>query len=73
MAGGRCPYNKDGKCEVREHRFAACRIFCCRGNADFQSILSEKSLEKLKSICTEFRIPYRYTDVAEALNSLEKV
>lgn len=70
MPGSRCPYNVDGKCEVYENRFAACRIFCCRGDSDLQSTLSETSLEKLKSICVEFQVPYGYTEVAEALNSL---
>ena len=70
MPGSRCPYNKDGKCEVYEHRFAACRIFCCHADVDFQSVLSETSLERFKAICMEFRIPYGYTEVAEALNSL---
>ena len=73
MLGSRCPYNRDGKCEVYEHRFAACRIFCCRADPDFQSTLSETSLEKLKSICTEFQVSYRYTAVAEALNDLAGV
>jgi Fe-S-cluster containining protein len=70
MPGSRCPYNKAGQCEVYEHRFAACRIFCCRGDSDLQSTLSETSLEKLKSICEEFQVTYGYTEVAEALNSL---
>ena len=68
MTDGICPYNVDGKCTVYEHRFAACRIFCCNGDTDFQSGLSESALGKLKSICTEFQIPYRYTDLATALN-----
>jgi hypothetical protein len=70
MLGSRCSYNKDGKCEVYEHRFAACRIFCCHADSDFQSTLSETCLEKFKSLCMEFEIPYSYTDLAEALNSL---
>lgn len=70
MPSSRCPYNKEGKCEVYEHRFAACRIFCCRGDADFQSVLSETSLERFKSICRDFQIPYGYTEVAEAINGL---
>lgn len=73
MPGSRCPYNKDGKCEVYPHRFAACRIFCCRGDADLQSTLSETSLKQLKSICMDFQIPYGYNDVRAALNSLAKV
>ena len=65
-----CPYNIDGKCTVYEYRFASCRIFYCSADVDFQSKLSESVLEKLKSLCTEFQIPYRYTDLAAALNSL---
>ena len=71
MPTGRCPYNVDGKCSVHEHRFAGCRIFCCNGDADFQSELSESALARLKSICTEFQIPYRYLDLATALNTFE--
>ncbi len=73
MPTGRCPYNIDGKCTVYEYRFSGCRIFCCRGDVDFQSSLSEAALEKLKSICLKFEIPYRYTDLACALNGPEAV
>ena len=70
MTSSRCPYNIDGRCSVYEYRFSGCRIFCCRGDADFQNGLSEEVLKKLKSICVEFQIPYRYTDLAAGLNSL---
>ncbi len=73
MPSSRCPYNIDGKCTVYEYRFSGCRIFCCNGDADFQSRLSEEVLEKLKAICTEFQIPYRYADLAAALGSLTSV
>ncbi len=73
MPTNRCPYNIDGKCTVYEYRFAACRIFCCDADVDFQSELSESVLEKLKSLCVEFQIPYRYTGLADALNSLAGV
>lgn len=67
MTTGRCPYNSDGKCSVHEHRFAGCRIFCCTGDADFQSNLTEEALKELKAICTEFDLPYRYMDLPTAL------
>jgi len=70
MPTNRCPYNIDGKCTVYEYRFASCRIFYCKADVDFQGELSESALEKLKSLCTEFQIPYHYTDLADALNSL---
>jgi hypothetical protein len=69
MPSGRCPYNVDGRCSIHKHRFTGCRIFCCNGNTEFQSDLSESSLIKLKSICEEFQIPYRYVDLATALNT----
>lgn len=69
MTTGRCPYNEDSKCTVHGHRFAGCRIFCCTGNADFQSGLTEEALKELKAICTEFEIPYQYMDLHTALNS----
>jgi hypothetical protein len=68
MPTDRCPYHIDGKCTVYKHRFAGCRIFCCNADAAFQSSLSESALKKLKSLCTEFQIPYCYTDLAAALN-----
>jgi len=69
MTTSRCPYNVAGKCTVYEYRFAGCRIFCCKADTEFQSRLSESALNKFKSICTEFRIPYRYNDLPTALNS----
>ena len=69
MTTSRCPYNSNGKCEIYKYRFAGCRIFCCRADADFQSRLSESAVKKFKSICTEFQVPYRYSDLATALNS----
>ena len=70
MTTGRCPYNIRGKCSVYEHRFSGCRIFSCKGDTDFQSRLSESALKRFKSICKEFQIPYRYTDLATAFATL---
>ena len=68
MTGSRCPYNIDGKCSVYEYRFAGCRIFCCKGDADFQNRLSESALRKFKSICDASQIPYQYADLPNVLN-----
>ena len=69
MANGLCPYNIKGVCSVHPHRFAACRIFCCTGNVDIQSRLSETAIAKLKSICEQSDIPYQYMDLKAALSS----
>ena len=65
-----CPYRINGKCTVYPYRFAGCRIFACGRNADTESDLSEKSLEKLKQIGEKHQIPYKYTDLKTALNSI---
>jgi Fe-S-cluster containining protein len=67
MSAGRCSYNIEGKCTIYEHRFSGCRIFCCRGDRDFQSRLSEATIKKFKAVCKSLGIDYRYTDLAAAL------
>ena len=69
MVTSRCPYNSGGKCTIYEYRFASCRIFCCKGDSDFQSRLSESAIKNFKSICRDFQIPYRYSDLATALDT----
>jgi len=73
MPTSRCPYHLDGKCTIYEYRFASCRIFCCNGDVDFQNRLSESTLKKLKSLCTEFQIAYHYADLATALKTISKL
>ena len=68
MQNGICPYNENKKCTVYQNRFAGCRIFSCKADKDFQSTLTEKALSKLKSVCKDFQIPYRYLDLKTALN-----
>jgi Fe-S-cluster containining protein len=55
------------KCTVYDFRFAGCRIFCCKGDARFQSELTETVIKKFKALCDEFKIPYRYVDLPTAL------
>lgn len=64
-----CPYQIDAKCTVYQYRFASCRIFCCKGDTDFQSELTETVIKKFKTLCDEFQIPYRYVDLLTALNT----
>jgi hypothetical protein len=69
MTGGRCSYQTDGKCTVHPYRFAGCRIFCCKGDAGFQSELTESAIKKFKALCDKFKIPYRYVDLPTALRT----
>ncbi|MBN2589492.1 MAG: hypothetical protein JXA96_06500 [Sedimentisphaerales bacterium] len=68
MQTGVCPYNEKGKCTVHQYRFAGCRIFNCKADADVQSQLSEESLKKFKELCENYNILYRYMELSNALN-----
>ena len=65
-----CPYRVDGKCTVYPYRFAGCRIFACGRDEDLESTLSEKTLERFKQIGENNNLPYQYTDLKTALNSV---
>ena len=67
MTTGQCSYQIDGECGVHAYRFSGCRIFCCKGEAAFQSELTEAVLKKFKALCDELQIPYRYVDLPAAL------
>jgi Fe-S-cluster containining protein len=67
LDSGRCPYQDGTKCSIHPHRFSGCRIFCCSGDAEFQSTLTEAALKRLKAICERFGLPYRYADLAQSL------
>jgi len=67
MPRGRCPYQVNDKCTVYPYRFSGCRIFCCKGEATFQSELTESAIKKFKAPCADLQIPYRYVDLPAAL------
>jgi hypothetical protein len=79
MLGQSCPYLEDGKCTVRDFRFAGCRIFFCKStkgcltaaDTERQNQLSEIAVGKFKALCDKFNFPYRYADLRTALNSPE--
>ncbi|MBU1259883.1 MAG: hypothetical protein KKE31_03280 [Planctomycetes bacterium] len=60
-----------GKCTARNFRFAACRIFFCKADIEKINKLSEQTIEKFKALCDEFDLPYRYVDLATALNKFD--
>ncbi|MDD5011251.1 MAG: hypothetical protein PHQ00_03930 [Phycisphaerae bacterium] len=68
-ANGLCPYLEDGKCTARDFRFAGCRIFFCKADSEKINELSEQAIKKFKALCDEYNFPYRYMDLASALNN----
>lgn len=69
MTTGQCSYQIDGECGVHAYRFSGCRIFCCKGEAGFQSELTEAAIKKFKALCEKLQIPYRYVELPVALKS----
>jgi len=70
MPDGICPYQKEDKCTVYPFRFAGCRIFCCKGDAEFQNDLSEQALARFKKMCEGFDLPYCYMELSQVLLAL---
>jgi Fe-S-cluster containining protein len=74
-----CPYLEDGRCSVRNYRFAGCRIFFCKSaggcltaaDKDWQNKLSEETIRKFKTLCEKCNFSYRYIDLMTALNNPE--
>lgn len=71
MTGGVCPYRVDGKCSVYPYRFAGCRIFQCKGDANRQSELTEATLTEFKRLCEQYAVEYRYRDLKKALETTD--
>jgi len=67
MTTSSCCYQVENKCSVHAYRFSGCRIFCCKGDATFQSELTESAIKKFKALCSELQIPYRYVELPVAL------
>jgi hypothetical protein len=60
-----------GKCTARDFRFAGCRIFFCKADSEQLNQLSEQAIKKFKTLCEKYDLPYRYADLATAMNSPE--
>lgn len=72
MTAGVCPYRVDGKCSVYPWRFSGCRIFACEGDSEAESLLSEQTIHKFKTMCTTHKIPYQYVYLKAGLEMLKQ-
>ncbi len=69
----RCPYQIDGLCTAREHRPMGCRVFFCDpASSHWQSEEYERCLARLKAICSEHGVEYRYVEWLSALRALSE-
>ena len=72
MTTGICPYRIDGKCTVYAYRFAGCRIFTCKGDAEKENQICEEIIRKFKMLCEGHAIPYHYVDLKTGLQLLSE-
>lgn len=65
-----CPFQKDRLCTARDPRPLGCRIFHCdpafeqRGNR-----ITEEALHRLKTLCQEHGVEWRYAPLHHFLNA----
>jgi len=66
---GQCPFLAEGKCSVRDFRFGPCRIFFCKSLARWQNDLTEEFLSRVKQLCRDKNVEYRYIDIPTAVEN----
>jgi Fe-S-cluster containining protein len=71
LAAGRCPYQIDGRCTVREARALGCRLFFCDPAARevFQQDY-ETYHRQLRRLHQAAGLPYRYVELTAAMEEL---
>lgn len=70
LSDGRCPFQTNTNCTLRQFRPSSCRIFFCRTlDRPFQAELSEQVLARLRRLHDKFHAPYLYADLLHWLQS----
>jgi len=71
---GRCPYQLDGLCTIRDARPLGCRVFHCPPTPDdWQGRLYERWLGRIKRVEARFGLPYRYGEWLATLGRLAEL
>jgi hypothetical protein len=66
-----CPHAREGRCQARDRRPLGCRIFYCDPAAQhWQGPLTERCLQRLRSLHDELGVPYFYADWMSVLAAL---
>jgi Fe-S-cluster containining protein len=66
LASGTCPFLKQGRCGVREHRMLGCRAYYCDpAFQKHQTQVYEGFHDRVKDVMREHGIPYEYFDFLE--------
>ncbi|MEM1330757.1 MAG: hypothetical protein AAGG07_09370 [Planctomycetota bacterium] len=67
-ADGGCPFQRDRLCSVHGIKPLGCRTyFCDRSAQDWQHLLTERSIERVRAIHDQHEIPYRYGEWRDML------
>src|SRR5437870_7400678 len=65
-----CPFQKENLCTAREPRPLACRVyFCDPAYQETGNQISEKYLQKLKTLSVEMEMEWRYAPLHQFLNN----
>jgi hypothetical protein len=66
-----CPHLVDNKCQARDRRTIACRIFYCAPESqEWQWPLTEEFHARLRVLHDDFNVPYFYADLMILLKAL---
>ena len=60
---GVCPYLRDGRCGVRDHRMLGCRVFFCDATYEPGPVY-EKYHRRIRELHARHGIPYDYREFA---------
>lgn len=68
-----CPFQVHNLCTAREPRPLGCRVyFCDPGYQETGNAITEAALTKLKSLCAEYGIEWRYAPLHHFLSQMPK-
>jgi len=69
--GGGCPFQKLNLCGVHTIKPLGCRTFFCdRSSTEWQHVLTERSLDRIKALHERFDVPYRYGEWRQMLATI---
>lgn len=67
-----CPFQKENLCTAREPRPLGCRIYFCDPNYQQTSNdITERSIQRLKTLCDSEGVEWRYAPLHHFLNHPE--
>ncbi len=74
LAEGSCPFLREGRCGVRDHRMLGCRIYYCDPRyAPHMAGVYERFHARVKEVMREHGVPYEYFDYLGRMREMSLV